>query len=239
MRGENVCLPLGFRFNGVAIDIARNRRGPGTTQHHRSPKYRVVGSTLNPMLSGFPTSALGASRGPAASVLAASSSGSGFSGGGRLQDAAWAVAEMAHSSVHFGLPSHFSSVAFLWDERSQSRVIHRTSVRAAAQSLGKSGGNITGLECRPTYLENAKTFWTAAPNAARHTSSKPLMLAGLGVHTVAGPPARSEALRFTDLLVPVSDLSQKGQSSSSRLALNTRPHLLSEIPLYPSICCST
>lgn len=47
-----------------------------------------------------------ASRGQAASVLAASSSGSGFSGGGRLQDAAWAVAEMAHSSVHFGLPSH-------------------------------------------------------------------------------------------------------------------------------------
>ncbi len=47
-----------------------------------------------------------ASRGPASSVLAASSSGSGFSGGGRLQDAAWAVAEMAHSSVHFGLQSH-------------------------------------------------------------------------------------------------------------------------------------
>lgn len=47
-----------------------------------------------------------ASRGQAASVLAASSSGSGFSGGGRLQDPAWAVAEMAHSSVHFGLPSH-------------------------------------------------------------------------------------------------------------------------------------
>ncbi len=33
------------------------------------------------------------------------------------------------------------------------RVIHCTSVRTAAQSLGKSGGNITGLECRPTFLE--------------------------------------------------------------------------------------
>lgn len=47
------------RISRIAIDIAYNRRGPGTTQHYRSPKYRVVGSTLNPMLSGFPTSALG------------------------------------------------------------------------------------------------------------------------------------------------------------------------------------
>ncbi|KAF4101360.1 hypothetical protein G5714_017792 [Onychostoma macrolepis] len=47
------------RISRIAIDIAHNRRGPGTTQHYRSPKYRVAGSTLNPMLSGFPTSALG------------------------------------------------------------------------------------------------------------------------------------------------------------------------------------
>lgn len=42
----------------TAINIACNRRGPGTTQHYRSPKYSAVGSTLYPMLSGFPTSAL-------------------------------------------------------------------------------------------------------------------------------------------------------------------------------------
>ncbi|CAM4581784.1 unnamed protein product [Leuciscus chuanchicus] len=306
------------RINHIAIDIAYNCRGPGTTQHYRSPKYRVVCSTLNPMLSGIPTSALGvrsgkknitqepqlqasdmkrlpllmagsaccvnklASRGQAASVLAASSSGSGFSGGGRLQDPAWAVAEMAHSSVHFGLPSH---LAFLWDgRRSQSRsalseikmqsaekiqqqheqtrshslsllaldcsldlkmyfrisaiervmergresawadlsdsrstqelVIHCTSIQTAAHSLGKSGGNITGLECRPTYLDLHENILDHASIPARHTSSKPLMLAGLGVHNVADPLVRSEVLLFTDLLVPVSDRLQKGHGSS-------------------------
>ncbi|ROL43274.1 hypothetical protein DPX16_17095 [Anabarilius grahami] len=116
------------------------------------------------------------------------------------------------------------------------KVIHCTSIHAAAQSLGKSGGNITGLECRPTYLEPHENVLDNAPIPARHTSSKPLMLAGLGVHNVAGPLVGSEVLRFTDILVPVSGLLQ---SSSYRLALNTRPHLLSEIPLYPSICCST
>ncbi|KAA0714979.1 Transducin-like enhancer protein 3-A [Triplophysa tibetana] len=93
----------------TAIDIACNRRGPGTTQHYRSPKYSAFGSTLYPMLSGFPTSALG------------------------------------------DLPPSRSSslVVLLWDERSQARVIHCRDV----QSLGKNGGNITGLECRPTFLE--------------------------------------------------------------------------------------
>ncbi|KAI7802475.1 hypothetical protein IRJ41_011179 [Triplophysa rosa] len=51
-------------------------------------------------------------------------------------------------------PSHSSSlVVLLWDERSQPRVIHCRDVRVVVQPLGKNGGNITGLECRPTFLE--------------------------------------------------------------------------------------
>jgi len=66
------------------------------------------------------------------------------------------------------------------------RVIHCTSIHTAAQSLGKSGGNITCLECRPTYLDPHENILDRASIPARHTSSKPLMLAGLGVHNVAG-----------------------------------------------------
>lgn len=66
------------------------------------------------------------------------------------------------------------------------RVIHCTSIHMAAQSLGESAGNITGLECRPTYLDLHENILDHASIPARHTSSKPLMLAGLGVHNVAG-----------------------------------------------------
>lgn len=38
----------------------------------------------------------------------------------------------------------------------------------------------------PRFWSFMEIAWTAALNLARHTSSKPLMLAGLGEHSVAG-----------------------------------------------------
>lgn len=66
------------------------------------------------------------------------------------------------------------------------RVIHCTSVHTAAQSLGKVVVISQAWNVGPRIWSCMKIFWTTALDPAHHTSSKPLMLAGLGVHTVAG-----------------------------------------------------